>query len=336
MAKASLAGSFMGLLTSIPLYYIFDTAGIVPAIIVTSVCTLSISWYFASKIPIPKVAVTSEVFNFESRTMLTMGFLISMSGLFNLATSYAERIFISNIGGLSDVGLFSAGFAIISTYVGMVFTAMSTDYYPRLAAVSNDNSNFIKAVNQQAEIGLLILAPILTLFLVFIKFGIVLLYSKSFLGILGMVQWATLGIYLKVLGWSIGFMFLAKGASKVFFWNEVIFNSYLMILNMGGYYFFGLEGLGASFLIAYVLYIIQVFVSSRKLYGFSVSKQAVKIFIFQFSLGIICFLNVTLLDDNISYVIGLACILASALHSWKELNKRIAISTMISNRLRRK
>ena len=69
--------------------------------------------------------------------MLSLGFVISMSGLISLGASYIVRIYISNTGGVDDVGLYNAGFALINTYVGLVFTAMGTDYYPRLAAVAN-------------------------------------------------------------------------------------------------------------------------------------------------------------------------------------------------------
>ena len=41
-----------------------------------------------------------------------------------------ELILISRMGSIDDVGLFNAGFTIVNTYVGLVFTAMATDYYP--------------------------------------------------------------------------------------------------------------------------------------------------------------------------------------------------------------
>jgi len=89
--------------------------------------------------------------------MLKMGFFISLQGLLSVGASYLVRIFISNKGGLDDVGLFTAGFAIINTYVGLIFTAMGTDYYPRLSAVNSGSEEFNKTINQQAEISLLLL-----------------------------------------------------------------------------------------------------------------------------------------------------------------------------------
>ena len=90
-----------------------------------------------------------------------MGVLISLQGMLAILASYFIRIFISRMGSIDDVGLFNAGFTIVNTYVGLVFTAMATDYYPRLSAIASDNDSFVRAINQQAEISLLLLAPII-------------------------------------------------------------------------------------------------------------------------------------------------------------------------------
>jgi hypothetical protein len=44
--------------------------------------------------------------------MMKMGFMLSLSGLISVGTSYCSY-FISNTGSLEDVGLYNAGFAIM-------------------------------------------------------------------------------------------------------------------------------------------------------------------------------------------------------------------------------
>ena len=44
--------------------------------------------------------------------MLKMGFLINLSNLLTIASSYFVRVYITKIGGIEEVGLYSAGFAI--------------------------------------------------------------------------------------------------------------------------------------------------------------------------------------------------------------------------------
>src|SRR5690606_27729715 len=94
--------------------------------------------------------------------------------------SYIIRVFINKQGSIADVGLYNAGLTIVGTYVGLVFTSMGTDYYPRLSAVAEDREKLCREINHQTEIALLMLAPMLVAFIVYANFGIVLLYTKAF------------------------------------------------------------------------------------------------------------------------------------------------------------
>jgi O-antigen/teichoic acid export membrane protein len=255
--------------------------------------------------------------------MLILGFIIGLSGLITLGASYIVRIFISNTGGVEQVGLYTAGFAIINSYVGLIFTAMGTDYYPRLSEVAHSNELCKQAINQQSEIALLILAPILMVFLVFIQWVIIILYSNKFIAVDELILWAALGMFFKAPSWSIGFILLAKGASKIFFWNELIANIYLLGLNILGYHFLGLTGLGISFMVGYLLYLIQVFILSKIKYQFSFDSAFIRIFAFQFLLAISCFIIVKFAGKPYTYIIGMGLIIISAWYSYKELDKRL-------------
>lgn len=323
LAKANLAGSMIGLLISVPIYYFYGIDGIVPAIILSSLAAVIISWYFSEKIALQEVKVSRIRTLAEGKGMLKMGFMISLSGLIGLAVAYLVRIYISNTGGVEQVGLYNAGFNIINTYVGMVFAAMAKDYYPRLSGVARNNANAKVAINQQAEVAILILAPILTVFLVFIHWIIILLYSTKFTGINGMIHFAALGMFFKSVSWAIAFILLAKGASKLFFWNELIANIYLLLFNIIGYKMLGLDGLGISFLAGYFLYFVQVFIISKIKYSFKLETGFYKIFGIQFLLGLICFLVVRYIQSSYSYIIGTVIIILSSAYSLRELDKRM-------------
>lgn len=336
MAKASAIGSIFGLVVSLPLYYFWGEDGIVPAIIITSVVTFLISWFYVSKVALPVRKLDKAVFKTEGKEMLRMGLLISFSAIITLVVAYIVRIYINKTGGLNDVGLFTAGFAIINTYVGMVFTAMATDYYPRLSNVAHDNKLAKATINEQAEIAILILSPILIAFLVFVNWGVILLYSKDFIQVVPMVHWATLGVFFKALSWSMAFIFLAKGASKVFFWNELLANVYILITNILGYYYFGLTGLGISFLVSYFVYFVQVLWIANKLYQFKLNPSTIKIFSIQFSLALACFIAVYFFNVLIGYSVGLILILISSYISFMELEKRLNFVLIIKEKFKKK
>jgi O-antigen/teichoic acid export membrane protein len=200
---------------------------------------------------------------------------------------------------------------------------MGTDYYPRLAGIAHDNRKATTMINQQAEIAVLILSPILCVFLVFINWVVILLYSTKFVAINGMIHWAALGMFFKAISWPIGYVFLAKGASKTFFLSELAANLYMLILNLCGYHFWGLNGLGISFLISFILVFIQVFLIAKIKYNFCFNRVFVKIFLIQILFGILCFVSVKYFNQLYSSIIGTIIILLSIIYSIIELNSRI-------------
>ncbi|GHT87854.1 O-antigen translocase [Bacteroidia bacterium] len=334
LAKANVLGSLFGLIITVPLYYFFGIKGIVPAIIVASAITLALSWYFSRKVLIDKIQLSFKETWTEGKSMLSMGFMLSLSGLITLAVSYLTRIFITHEGSVGEVGLYNAGFAIIGTYVGLVFTAMATDYYPRLSGVAHDNRLARETINQQAETSILILAPVLMIFFVFVHWTVQLLYSSQFTPINGMIQWAALGMFFKTAVWSIGFLYLAKGASNLFFINELAVNIYCLVFNVIGYKYWGLDGLGIAFLLGYVIYLIQVFIICNRKYAFGFSREFIKIFLLQLFCAVACFCVVKFVGNPYHYILGSVLIVLSAVYSFKELNKRLNLKSIILNRKR--
>jgi O-antigen/teichoic acid export membrane protein len=335
LAKANLYGSILGLIISVPLYYKYGVEAIAPTIIFTSLGNLLLTWYFAGKIKVEGVKVSSIRTIAEGKKMLKMGFVISLSGMIAMGASYFVRIFISNTGGVEQVGLYNAGFAIINSYVGLIFSAMGTDYYPRLSAVSHSDELCKNIINQQAEIAILILGPIIMAFLVFINWVVIILYSSEFVGINDMLHWVSIGMFFKAAGWSIGFIFLAKGASKLFFLNELVANIYMLVLNVFGYHFMGLTGVGISFLAGFMLYLLQVSYISKRKFNFSFETGFSKIILIQVFISVICFLVMNFLMPPYSYFIGALLIMISSIHSVRELDKRIGLKNLMRKFLKR-
>ena len=328
MAKSSVIGSIFGLLASMPFYYFYGMRGIIPALIITAFASLFFSWYFASKLNLKKVKIDYSGIKVEGKEMLKMGFIISLSGIITLVFSYLVRIFISNYGSVTEVGLYNAGFTIVNTYVAMIFTAMGTDYYPKLLGVANNVQKSNEAINQQAEISILILSPLIMIFIVFIKWVVFLLYSEAFLPINLMILFAASGTLFKALSWSMSLLVLAKSAGKLFFYNELVASIYTFALNLVGYYYYGLTGLGLSYLISYSLYALQVFFVSNKLFGFEMNNDFKLVFVINSFLVIMCLLIVLISEEGLlMYSLGVFLIFASLWFNIYHLDKRLVFGT---------
>lgn len=336
MAKSTLIGSTIGLFLNIPLYYFWGYKGIVPSILAASVASLALSTYFSHKVPSEKVQLSHKEVMHEGRNMLNMGFFLMLQGFFELLCGYLVRIYISHTGTLTDVGLYNSGFTLVNTYVGMVFTAMATEYYPRLSSYSNDRQKFTTAINQQIEISLLLIGPLISLFLVFGDVAVVVLLSHKFLPITWMINWAMLAVFFRAGSNSIAFAFLAKADTRSFWLNELIANIVILIFNLLGYYLYGLTGLGLSYLAGYLYYDLQVIVTTKLRYGYVMDLALLKSFVPQVLISLAIILIYVTLSDIPRYLLGTLLVVLSGYISYKSLSKYMDVKAFIMKKVHRK
>ena len=336
LAKCTAFGATFGLITSVPLYYWLGVDGIVPTLILNSACALTLSCLYSRRIKVEKVKVTPKQTLELGKQMLVMGISMSLSGIFSSVVAYAIRGYIQGSGGVEQVGLFQAGFAIMTTYVAMVMNAIATDYYPRLAAINKDNEKCCEAVSQQGEIGVMIIAPMLTCCLVFMPFVLKILYSDSFLAANDYISWACLGMILRMAAWVISYLFVAKAESKLFLKLELSSNIYYLAFSLVGYHFGGLTGLGIAFAIEYVVYFIQCYFIARKRYDFRFTNSFIKCYCIQLLLVIACLVIVIVFDGWIKYMFGSIIIAVSCYLGLKGLNQRMKLLGFVKNKISRK
>lgn len=336
LAKSSLLGQIIGFAVCIPMYWWWGVDGIVPILIIAALTSLALSWYFARKVEYTPVKVTIKEVWREGNAMIKMGLAMSASGILVALSAYILRSFISSRGGLDEVGLFHAGFSIMTTYVGLVFTAMVADYYPRLSAVNKDNDKCRDVMNQQAEIGILILAPLMMCCVIFIPFIVRILYSDRFLGANEYIIWAAGGMLFKMASWAISFIFVAKGETKLFILNETAVNIYSLVFQLAGYYLWGLAGVGIGYSLCFLCYFLQQYYMSHRKYGFNFKASFNSLFYCQSLLLFACIATVLLIPSVwAKYAVGSAIIILSGYISITGLDKRMGILSALKFRIKK-
>lgn len=335
MAKANVIGSTIGLFVTVPLYYLWGIDAIVPVMIITNLTSLVIAYFYSRKVKVKTVPVTKTIIREVGRNMVVMGVMISLSSIFTIAASYIVRVFIGHTGSVDDVGLYNAGFAIVNTYVGLIFTAMATDYYPRLSAANDNLEKFNMVLNNQLEISLLVLGPVIAAFIIFAQPVVIILYSEEFLSIEAMLYLAMFGIFFKTVSNLVAFSFLAKADSMFYFWNELSAIIYTTAFNIFCYKMWGLTGMGISFLISYLIYAVQVwFICSRR-FKISISKSVWSVLVKQMPVSLVCILIVILLPGIYKYLVGSLFLFLSGYMAYKDLNKKIDIMGFVMSKIRR-
>ncbi len=331
LAKANLMGSAVGLVIVVPLYYYFRIDAIAPAIVISFLLTYLFSRYFANQVKVePQKVTTREAFS-KGKEMIQLGVTMSVSSLLMALGMFLTQLFISNLGGVDEVGFYHAGIVIINSYVGMIFSAMSTDYYPRLAAIADNIDKIRETVLHQAYIAVLLITPIIILFIIFAEIVVILLYSKEFLPVVGFLLWAILGTLFKAVSITMGYIFVAKGDSKIYIKTSVLFNGLLLVFNLLGYYFGGLIGLGISFLVYYIVHFFLMSLITNAVYKFYFPVSFYVLFLVCLFMSFATFGSTFLENQILKYALITLLFISASILSFYLLNKKMDIFGAIRN-----
>jgi O-antigen/teichoic acid export membrane protein len=329
LAQANIIGAIAGLFAALPVFYFYGIKGVVPAIILTALGNYLVSLYFRSKVRFTKANISwSETFSL-GKPMVQLGLSLTLINLMTTAIAFILNAFISKNGNLSDLGLYNAGQAIVEGYVGMVFTAMATDYFPRLSGVISDDSKWKQLVNEQAELVIIILSIVLVLLISTTPILIRILLSKEFLASQDFILWAVLSIPLKGLVWVTGFVMLAKGDNKLFLIVELVTNAILLGLNLFFYKYYGLNGLGISIIISYFIFTVIMIWVLRTKYSFNFSSEVIVLTLKGLFALSLCLAAIKYLGYPNAYYAEAVIVLTTISYSVYELNKRVKLKGVL-------
>lgn len=336
LAQASVIGSALGLITSIPLYYWFGIKGIVPAMVISGVTALLISWYYVRKVKIEPVDMSFKETITSGLGMVKLGISMTVAGLIASLSRYVLNAYISNNGGVEVVGLYNAGWGVISQYTAVVFAAMATDYFPRLSAIHSDNKKVQELVRQQSETAVLILTPLLALLIVMMPLVIRVLYTREFMPMLMFANLTILGIHFKTLSWAMGYIYLAKSDGRLFLILEIISGSIILGLNLLCYHLYGLNGLGVSFIISYVIAILISFFILKWKYQITFPPLLYARMIFTYSFVLVAFATSFIETELYRYIAGSVVLALATLYSVYKLNQFMDLKSIIVNKIKSK
>lgn len=329
LAKSGVYGAFWGLIASIPFYYLLRIDGIVPSLIIYAVVTLFFTWWYTRKIEIDQTHQTTKETLLEGKEMLIMGIVMSIDSMLVNGIGYTIRAFVSQMSGAADVGFFTAGFSMVNGYVGMIFTAMATDFYPRLASVNKDNKQCREIINQQIEVAVIILIPLIVLFIMSAPLMIRILFSEEFLCIVWYMRIAMTGILFKAISWAISYQFIAKQDMKSFLVCEVAGNAITLVSSILGYQLYGLNGLGVAFVVSYVFFTALVFYVSYHNYQFSFSSGFFKLISKGLIFVLLTFAVFMMSNPWIVYPIASVILILSGIMAYNEFNKRMELTALL-------
>jgi PST family polysaccharide transporter len=181
-------------------------------------------------------------------------------------------------------------------------------------------------VNEQAEVGLLLAGPGVLATLVLSPLVIELFYSGKFGPAVEILRWFCLGMLLRVASWPMGYILLAKGAAKVFFWSELLSNALQVGFVYAGVRAFGLMGAGLGFFGMYLFYCIGIYLVVRRLSGFRWSSANRRLALVLVPLITIAFVAWYVLPALVATGLGLIVTVLAGVYSLKTLCSLMPLS----------
>ncbi len=246
LATVSVIGVFVGIVTTIPLYYFWGMDSIVPALVLLTLCLMLINMGFSYYYVTPKFCFR-KVFMCKGMQMIKIGVSFMLAGVIGHAAMLFIQSILNREEGLEVVGFYNSAFSICFVYVGVLFASLSQEFFPHLSSVFGDKKKRDECVKRQVGVVFLLSIP-LAIFMYFLMPWIVpLLLSKEFLPVVSIAQAAIITLPCRAIYLPLAYMPLAAGDSKLYFVMETFSNLIMVTGVLGGYYLFGIAGMGYGF-----------------------------------------------------------------------------------------
>lgn len=329
LAKASLMGSVVGLLGGVPLYWILGDKGIVPSLLVSALAAVLFSYYYVSKVDYDKTNVSTKVAFKNGSTMMKMGIALMYVSFLGVLTDYIIRVYISNTSDINMVGLFQAGSMVITSYFGIVITALTTDYYPRISAINTDNKAIGAEFNKQCEVGLLMIVPLVVIFMFAQHFLVVFLYTDAFLPTIDYMQYATFGVFIMMICNAFAFILLAKNAIGIYFVTATISRLFTIPMNLLFFDLWGLKGLGVSYVLSMTFYLLILIICVWFKYKIRMRIDLLKMFMYTVLFSVLSYLVKDLENIVLKLFMGVILTGVTFYYTWRSMKRIMGINLLV-------
>ena len=320
------------LILTVPAYYFFGQAGIVPVIVLMALVTLLFTVNYSWRLYPLQLSGSKGILG-DGMEMIRLGVAFTLAGIVGAGSEMLIRSWLNLQGDLDAVGLYNAGYMITVTYASMVFSAMEADYFPRLSAVNGDVAATNETVNKQTEVTLLIIAPMLVGMIVLLPVLTPLLLSEKFMPIVAMTQVAALAMFFKAITLPAAYITLARGYSLLYLSLETAYFIVFVLLMMYGYRHWGLLGTGIAITAANVFDFFMIHTVAYFRYGYKMSSAVMRYSAIHILIGLLVFFTTITVDGFVYWVFGIGLSLVSLLFSLLILHQKTHLWAALMKRL---
>ena len=335
VALISVFGAVATFVLSAPIYYFWRMDGVVYSLVLCSIVTLAIHLHYSGKVIPWRVSLFSQTVYVQGLPMVRLGIGFIIAGIFGQGAEYVIRTLILYFGDLNDVGLYTSGYTLAVSYSNLIFVAFEADYFPRLSAAQHDWKRMNQTVNQQMEVGVLLVAPMLALFVLAMPVLVPMLFSSKFVDAVPMAICATFYVFFRAFTLPASYLALAKGDSRMYMLTELVYDIFIALAIPYAFKFWGLSGAGWALSVAGLLDMLFIHFLYGIKYSFCLDVSRLKIYLMQ----LLCFSVVVFAALQTGWwmkMVAAVAMLASMVISWVVLKNRTHLMAKLKNKLWRK
>lgn len=255
IAGVSVLHVVLGVITTIPLYYIWGMDGIIGALVLMTLSLAIVTMIYSYRIHPPKFCFV-KAFLAKGRQMLVLGMSFVIAGFIANLGKLAVKAYINVNGSLDDVGLYSAGLTLTLMISNVVFASLENEFYPRLSSIFTDKTQRYLAIVRQMKVGLAIITPITIVAVVLMPWIVPILLSDEFSTIVPMAQIASLGLIFRALYLPAALVPMAAGESKIYLLLQAVSYVSFVPAVILGYHFGGITGTGIGLLVNHFMDVV--------------------------------------------------------------------------------
>lgn len=332
LAKCNIISAIVSTIVCLAIYWIFGASGIPSAIAVGVVIAFFTSYFYYRPLKVTRGPSKNRALLKE---VIELGLPFMVSALLTALVTFLLRAEVNDELGFAIAGVYHASWMLSGLFAKIVFTALGSDFFPRLSAAAKDRGEVRKLVNEQIEIGVLISFPGFIILFLFAPFSFLIIYSEEFLVGTTVLRWFALGVLVQTVGWPIGIIQRAVGAVRWLYFTQTLGPFLVYTASLFLLYRFGLDGLGMAFIGSQlVLVTLSIFIA-RKLTDFSMSKYLLVLIGVVIVAAILSALIVINLDGASYWLVSTLVVSVCILGSLKCLVGKIDDNHMINKILRK-
>ena len=335
LAVIQVYGMLSALVIAIPIYFFFGQSGIVPVMVLMGLTMLLLTIQRSYRL-YPLHLTGAKGILGEGMGMVRLGVAFTLAGVLGSGAEFIIRTYLNNVADLKTVGLYNTGYILTMTYAGLVFSAMETDFFPRLSAVNSQWQNCNDIINKQIEVSLLLISPMLVAAQFAIPFVIPILFTTKFMPVVDMVRILLLAIYLRAIKLPISYLPLAKGDSLSYLFLEAVYDILVVLLVIWGYSHWQLLGTGVAITISAVFDYFMIMGYSYLKFHYRPTASVLGYSLLHLSLGVVAFLLATFTDGWQWWIGGLLVFIMTTVATLYTFYHKVALWNKLMSNLKRR